>query len=163
MRKGELLDLRWIDVDFDKRQLKCKNKDPNGEALVRYVPLSFRAMETLNTLPRSISGRVFQTTDNAIKLAFSRACKRVCEHVHEYELGKKKKCKCKGIEGLRFHDLRHEATSRFIESGFFTDVQVASITGHKTLQMLKRYAHMRPTDLADLLDKVALKRTRIDP
>jgi len=158
MRKGELLDLKWKDIDFEKRQLKCKNKDPKGETLIRYVPLSTRAIKTLNELPRSVDGRVFQTTENAIKLAFPRACKRACEHVHEHASGKKKRCKCKGIEGLRFHDLRHEAVSRLVESGIFSDVQVASITGHKTLQMLKRYAHMRPSDLADKLDAVAAKR-----
>jgi len=155
MRKGELLDLRWKNIDFEKRQLKCKNKDPKGEILVRYVPISTRAIETMKALPRSMNGRVFQTTENAIKLAFPRACKRACEHANVHAPGKKKNCNCKGIEGLRFHDLRHEATSRFIESGLFTDVQVASITGHK---MLKRYSHMRPSDLADLLDKAAHKR-----
>jgi len=158
MRKGELLDLRWKDIDFEKRQLKCKNKDPKGETLVRYVPVSSRAVEVLKELPRSVNGRVFPTTENAIKLAFPRACKRACKHVHEHGQGKKKKCQCRGIEGLRFHDLRHEATSRLIESGLFTDVQVASITGHKTLQMLKRYSHMRPSDLASLLDEAAKKR-----
>jgi len=160
MRKGELLDLRWKDIDFDKHQMKCKNKDPKGETLVRYVPVSSRAIEILNQLPRSVNGRVFQTTENAIKLAFPRACKRACKHVHEHESGKNKKCRCKGIEGLRFHDLRHEAISRFVESGLFTDVQVAAITGHKTLQMLKRYAHMRPSDLANLLDKAAQSRAK---
>jgi len=159
MRKGELLDLRWKDIDFKKRQLKCKNKDPKGETLIRHLPISLRAIETLKGIPESVNGRVFQTTDNAIKLAFPRACKRACSHVYEHVFGKAKQCNCPGIEGLRFHDLRHEATSRFIESGLFSDVQVASITGHKTLQMLKRYAHMRPSDLADLLDKAAQKRS----
>ncbi|RMH12361.1 MAG: site-specific integrase [Gammaproteobacteria bacterium] len=158
MRKGELLDLRWQDIDFAKRQLRCRNKDPKGEVSYRFVPLSSRAIATLRELPRSVDGKVFQTTDNAIKLAFTRACKRACKHVHEHEPGKRKKCSCSGIEGLRFHDLRHEATSRFVESGLFTDIQVASITGHKTLQMLKRYSHMRPSDLADLLDKAAMRR-----
>jgi len=52
-----------------------------------------------------------------------------------------------GIEGLRFHDLRHEATSRLIEKGF-NPMEVSAITGHKTLQMLKRYTHLRAEDLA---------------
>ncbi len=55
-----------------------------------------------------------------------------------------------GIEDLRFHDLRHEATSRFFEKGLNT-MQVAAITGHKTLQMLKRYTHLKAEDLAELL------------
>ena len=51
-------------------------------------------------------------------------------------------CKPAGIEDLRFHDLRHEATSRFFEKGL-REMQVAAITGHKTLQMLKRYTHLK--------------------
>ncbi|MHB1580757.1 MAG: site-specific integrase [Acidithiobacillus sp.] len=52
-----------------------------------------------------------------------------------------------GIEDLRFHDLRHEATSRLFEKGF-NPMEVSAITGHKTLQMLKRYTHLRAEDLA---------------
>ena len=54
------------------------------------------------------------------------------------------------IEDLRFHDLRHEATTRFFEKGL-NPMQVSSITGHKTLQTLKRYTHLRAEDLAKLL------------
>ncbi|MHB1591685.1 MAG: tyrosine-type recombinase/integrase [Sulfuricella sp.] len=60
-------------------------------------------------------------------------------------------CKRGGIEGLRFHDLRHESTSRLFERGVFDSMEVASITGHKTLQMLKRYTHSRAEDLAKKL------------
>ncbi|WP_269802071.1 tyrosine-type recombinase/integrase [Acidithiobacillus ferrivorans] len=48
------------------------------------------------------------------------------------------------------HDLRHEATSRLFEKGL-NPMQVAAITGHKTLQMLKRYTHLRAEDLAKML------------
>ncbi|MDX5934924.1 site-specific integrase [Acidithiobacillus thiooxidans] len=102
----------------------------NGEA--RTVPLSSRAIEVIQGLPRSMTDRVFDTTYEAIHLSFARACKRAA------------------IEDLRFHDLRHEATSRFFEKGL-NPVQVAAITGHKTLQMLKRYTHLKAEDLAILL------------
>jgi len=46
-------------------------------------------------------------------------------------------CQAAGIESLRFHDLRHEATSRLFELGLNPN-EVAAITGHKTLVMLKR-------------------------
>lgn len=59
-------------------------------------------------------------------------------------------CKAAGIEKLRFHDLRHEATNRLFEKGL-NPMEVASITGHKTLQMLKRYTHLRAVDLASKL------------
>jgi integrase len=51
-----------------------------------------------------------------------------------------------GIEGLRFHDLRHEATSRPFELGL-NPMEIAAITGHKTLVMLKRYTHLRAVEL----------------
>ncbi len=58
--------------------------------------------------------------------------------------------KAAGIVGLRFHDLRHEATSRLFEIGL-NPMEAASVTGHKTLQMLKRYTHLRAEDLAKRL------------
>jgi integrase len=57
---------------------------------------------------------------------------------------------------LHFHDLRHEATSRLFEKGL-NMMEVAAITGHKTLEMLKRYTHLRAEDLAE---RLAGKRTR---
>ena len=58
-----------------------------------------------------------------------------------------------GITNLRFHDLRHEATSRFVEAGL-SDQQVASITGHKSMQMLKRYTHLRSEDLVNRISQL---------
>ena len=55
-----------------------------------------------------------------------------------------------GIEDLRFHDLRHEATSRLFEKGLNT-MEVASITGHEDLKMLKRYTHLRAENLVGRL------------
>jgi len=52
-----------------------------------------------------------------------------------------------GIEDLRFHDLRHEATTRLFEKGL-NIMGVASITGHKDLRMLRRYTHLKAEDLA---------------
>ena len=51
------------------------------------------------------------------------------------------------IENLRFHDLRHEATTRLFEKGL-NIMEVASITGHKDLRMLRRYTHLKAEDLA---------------
>ncbi len=51
---------------------------------------------------------------------------------------------------LTFQDLRHEATSRFFEKGL-NPMQVVAIAGHKTLQMLKRYTHLKVEDFVELL------------
>jgi len=59
-------------------------------------------------------------------------------------------CKRAGLIDLRFHDLRHEATSRFFEKGLNV-MEVAAITGHKDLRMLQRYTHLRAEDLAKKL------------
>ena len=61
-----------------------------------------------------------------------------------------------GITGLRFHDLRHEAVSRLVEAGL-SDQEVAAISGHKCMQMLKRYTHLRAEDLVARLDKVSAR------
>jgi integrase len=75
------------------------------------------------------NGPVFPgLTESAVKQAFSRACDRA------------------EIEDFHFHDLRHEGTSRLFEKGL-NPIETASVTGHKTLQMLKRYTHLRAEDL----------------
>lgn len=56
-----------------------------------------------------------------------------------------------GLKDLKFHDARHEATSRFFEKTKMTDLEIASITGHKDPRMLKRYANLRGSSLASKL------------
>lgn len=128
MRRSELLSIKWINVDTENRYLVLPDTK-NGDA--RAVPLSCYAIEILNRLPKKHE-TVFTTKPDSVSQAFNRACKRV------------------GIEDLRFHDLRHEATSRFFEKGLNT-MEVSAITGHKTLTMLKRYTHLKASDLAKKL------------
>lgn len=130
MRRGELSKLRWENIDLKDRIAHLLDTK-NGED--RTVPLSSRAMAALQALPRRIDGRVFGMSPDAITRAFSRACERT------------------GIQDARIHDLRHEATSRLFEKGTLDMMEVASITGHKTLQMLKRYTHLKAKDLAQKL------------
>ena len=130
MRQSEIVGLDWKHVDLKKRTAYLP-ETKNGES--RGVPLSYTAVATLHALPHSISGKLFPgVTTEAVKRAFMRACERA------------------EIENLHFHDLRHEATSRLFEKNL-NPLEVASITGHKTLQMLKRYTHLRAEDLAKKL------------
>jgi len=130
MRRSELLGLQWANVDFPRR-IALLTLTKNGES--RGVPLSSRAVAILQGIPSAHGGGVFQNlTKEALKQSFKRAVRRA------------------GIAGLRLHDLRHEATSRFFEKGLNV-MEVASVTGHKTLQMLKRYTHLSVTDLATRL------------
>jgi len=56
-----------------------------------------------------------------------------------------------GCVGLHFHDLRHEATARIYERTRLTDMQIAKITGHKSLASLRRYANLRASNLAEAM------------
>ena len=126
LREKKTIGLQWSDVDL-KRRTAHLPRTKNGEA--RTVPLSSRAVTVLEALPRNLDGRVFGTIYDTLHQSYVRACRR------------------SGISNLRFHDLRHEATSRLFEKGF-NPMEVSAITGHKTLQMLKRYTHLRAEDLA---------------
>lgn len=118
MRLGELLNMRWENFD---REIKILRLIDTKNGCNRIVPLSERALITIESLPES-SERIIPVTYAAVKSAWKRLCKRA------------------GIVDLHFHDLRHEATSRFFEMNL-TIPEVATITGHKTQTMLLRYAH----------------------
>lgn len=147
MRRGELGGVLWRDVDL-KKQVLTLHDTKNGER--RDVALSSAAVAVLKSLPRRIDGRVFGLRPESISQAFERARDRA-RSAHEKECEKAgQKSDREFLVGLRFHDLRHEAASRLFEKGL-NPMEVASITGHKTLQMLKRYTHLRAEDLAKKL------------
>ena len=130
MRRSEMLNLKWEYVDL-KRQVARLVDTKNGDG--RTVPLSTTAVEVLRGLGESPSGTVFpRYSVEASKRAFSRAAIRA------------------GLYDFHFHDLRHEATTRMFERGLNV-MEVASVTGHKDLRMLRRYTHLNAEDLAKKL------------
>jgi len=129
MRRGEIVKIQRKDISYQSRTVHLFDTK-NGED--RVVPLSTVAIRALKQLPARIDGEVFGIHPDTISKRFLRACRD------------------SGIEGLRFHDLRHEAVSRLFEKGL-NPMEVATISGHKTLQMLKRYTHLKAEDLAKKL------------
>lgn len=127
MRRGELLTLRREHI---KGKHALLEDTKNGSR--RLVPLSIRARALFDSLPARIDGKVFSLAPHSVSQYFFRAC-----------------CNA-GVENLHFHDLRHEGTSRLFEKGLAL-MEVASITGHRTLGILKRYTHLCPDNLADKL------------
>lgn len=130
MRREEIATMQWSQVDLKKRCVRLL-KTKNGEA--RTVPLSPAALDILRDLPRNVSGSVFGMTKEAITRGMLAAVRKA------------------GISDLHFHDLRHEATSRFFENTDLDVMEIRAITGHKTMQMLARYSHLRASRLADRL------------
>lgn len=131
MRRGELCKITKPDIDWKKRILTLLDTK-NGTD--RTIPLSYKAVESLKFLSNS-SDTNFLINRHADYLS------------HQFL----KACKSTNIIDLRLHDLRHEATSRLFEKGF-NSMEVASITGHKTVAMLQRYTHLRPESLLDRLN-----------
>jgi integrase len=118
MRRSEILSLRWECIDQQARWLlipHAKNGFP------RILPLTDATNETIATVPKR-GDRVFPISSNAFRLAWDRARRRA------------------GIVELHFHDLRHEAISRFFERGL-TVPEVALLSGHRDARMLFRYTH----------------------
>ena len=125
MRHSEILSLLWENVDLDTRIVLLPDTK-NGSK--REVPLTKKAARILSILPKH-EDRTFPTTDYTIRHGWDRLVKRA------------------GIEGLRFHDLRHEAVSRFFEMGLSVP-EVAAISGHKDYRMLASYTHVSAKILA---------------
>jgi integrase len=133
MRREEIANLRWSRIDLERRTATLY-ETKNGET--RTIPLSPPALEILRALRPESNGRddrVFTQTPSAITQAMRRACRNA------------------ELPDLRFHDLRHEATSRLFENTDLDLMEIRSITGHKTLQMPARYSHLRMDRLADRL------------
>ena len=130
MRRGEILAMKWGHVDLQQRSVLIPNTK-NGHA--RTIPLSISATSILNALPRT-QDRVFPVSGNAVRLVWGRVVKKA------------------GIDDLHFHDLRHEAVSRFFELGLTTP-EVALISGHRDMRMLFRYSHPTRSHIAAKLDR----------
>jgi len=134
MRRGEIINIAWEDVDLEARVVYLpitKNGDP------RHCPLSTKALTVLTQWyfdHQSILSRekLFKINPDTVSHVFSEACTKA------------------GLEDVRFHDLRHSATSNFIEQGL-SIMEASSITGHKSFTMLKRYTHLNASTLAQKL------------
>ena len=116
-------------ADVDARKLHLPHTKNGHE---RAVPLSSRAVELLSALPRRDDGRVFSMRPDSVTQAFERAAKQA------------------GIKDVRFHDSRHEATSRLADK--LQAHELAKVTGHRDMRMVLRYYHPRAEDLAKKLD-----------
>jgi len=130
MRRAEIAEMTWENVNLERRSVFLA-MTKNSES--RTIPLSPRALEILKALPRQISGSVFGFSKNQLTDQMRQTVKRA------------------KLRDLCFHDLRHEATSRLFENTDLDVMEIKMITGHKSMQMLARYSHLRADRLADRL------------
>ena len=131
MRQGEILSLQWQHINFRTCVVHLPDTK-NGTK--RDVPLSHKAIDAIKRLEPKTQGNVFKYTSNGFKSSWRSMIKKL------------------KIENLHFHDLRHEAVSRLFELSTLDMMEIAAISGHKSLSMLKRYTHLKAHSLVKKLE-----------
>lgn len=129
-RREEICEMRWSDYTGQTILLRdTKNpKEPRDEV----VPVPPAARKIIDALPR-LDERVFPYKPESVSAAFQRAVREV------------------GLEDIRLHDLRHEGISRLFEQGLQIQ-EVALISGHLSWASLRRYTHIKATNVLEKLN-----------
>lgn len=143
MRKGEILNLTWDDVDFERRRFILQHTK-NGER--RAVPMVGPALEVMVEhrkrygMPETLvfPGKLHRDRPMDLRAPFVTALKHA------------------GIENFRFHDLRHSTASYLAMSGASL-AEIAEVLGHKTLSMVKRYAHLTEGHTESVMERMNAK------
>lgn len=144
MRSGELLDLRWENVDFTNSFIRVARSKNNR---VRKIPMNSAVREELLKLGGNGCDYVFTQMGSTKKLrcvrsAFARACRKA------------------GIEGLRFHDLRHTFATNLVIGGIDL-VTVKEILGHSDIAMTVRYSHPSDTRKMEAVESLVSQKTGV--
>lgn len=126
MRRGEILSLKKSHIDFDKREIRIE-ETKSGKP--RIVDINSRLFDVLTELKNKNRNSEYLFVNpktgkpyRKLQTSFDGACRRA------------------GIEGLRFHDLRHSAASRMVARGVDL-IRVKEILGHSTVKITERYTH----------------------
>jgi integrase len=131
MRRGELAKINHSDIDLTQRLITLTDTK-NGDN--RIIPLSLAATESVNYLIKNRNNdHLLNWQKEWLTIKFIALCKSI------------------GIENFRLHDLRHEAVSSLFEKGL-NSIEVSTISGHKDMAMLRRYAHINPSTLLSKID-----------
>ena len=141
-RQGELLSLTWKQVDLDRQIIRLeetKNKERRGLPLVGYA---HKLIAELHNHRRKDTEFVFPRLDGTKP-----------KHIEDLWKSAVKKA---GLSDFRFHDLRHCAASYLAMNGA-TLAEIAEVLGHKTLQMVKRYAHLSDQHTAGVVKRMNAK------
>jgi integrase len=148
MRRGEIIDLRWDQIDFDNRVARIRRKDPKNPNRIDVVPLlrpsadpkhgRWPRVDPLQIIKRQKqqSERVFPYLGDTLAFWFEKA-------VAEAKLGNGDDA----VHHTVFHTLRHECLSRLADRGLDL-LRLALVSGHRDLRHLKRYARPDPTTFA---------------
>lgn len=139
-RQGELLNLRWSDVDWQRRVLTLHDTKNKERRLLPLAHYALQLMEEHNKIRNITSDLVFPSLSHPMK-------PWDCRSAWESALKKA------NIQDFRFHDLRHSCASYLAMNGASL-AEIAEVLGHKTLQMVKRYAHLSEAHTAKVVQRM---------
>lgn len=146
MRLSEIVTLRRQQVDTSRRivrLLKTKNTQPRTVPLTTAATALFQQALAHPIRPAE-TDMIFFGEPGRSGIRGPYAFDRTWQEIKKQQ----------DLRDFHFHDLRHEAVSRFVEAGF-SDQEVSAISGHKSMQMLKRYTHLRAEDLVQRMDAIS--------
>ena len=150
MRRGEIMNLRWDQVNTARGIIKLLPEDVKNRT-GRAEPLAGPALEEMRRLKgaktRQLGRLVFPAPSSEAS----------SEKPIDIQSAWKSALRRAEISDFRFHDLRHTAASYLLESGA-TLGQLAEILGHKTLQMVKRYTHIKDSRAAEIVERMNRER-----
>jgi len=139
-RKGELLNLTFRDVDFDRKTAYVQTSK-NGQP--RILPLTNEVITELNKFKRQESELIFNSELKPDRpMCFNKQWKKTLTQAE--------------ITDFRYHDLRHSCASLLAQSGASL-LEIAEVLGHKQIQVTKRYAHLCIDHKSKLINKVMNK------
>jgi len=138
MRRGELFDLEWNNIDFEQNVITVIGETAKSKK-TRHIPLSPIALATLNSWKQQTSqpsGRIFPADNGGrldnVNTAWSNILKAA------------------GIKGFRWHDMRHDFASTLVMKGVPLNT-VRELCGHSDLNTTLRYAHLAPDHKSDAI------------
>lgn len=159
MRRSEITGIRRENIDLVHGTVFLA-MTKNGES--RFVPLSPFAKQVLRlyVANKPMQGRIFSISPEAVTRAFIRACRKARKNYELLCARYKRKPREEYFMDLRFHDLRHESTSRL--ATVFEVHELAKVTGHKDTRMLLRYYHPHGRELAAKLNRSTLGKRQLE-
>ncbi len=135
MRRGELLALRWANVDMKGRQLTIEGATAKA-GQTRHIPLNAEALDVLrHWKEQAPAGERLFPIDTGFKTAWG----KLLERAH--------------ISAFRWHDLRHHFASRLVQAGVPLNT-VRELLGHGSMAMTLRYSHLAPDQRAEAVAKL---------
>ncbi|HUX79477.1 MAG TPA: site-specific integrase [Alphaproteobacteria bacterium] len=139
-RYGELIKLRWDNIDWDRKVITLHDTKNKERRLLPLMHYALELMEAHNKARNMASDLVFPSPSNPMRPWNSRSS----------WLSALQKA---NIQNFRFHDLRHSCASYLAMNGASL-AEIAEVLGHKTLQMVKRYAHLSEAHTAKVVQRM---------